>query len=268
MHPIQQLTFRGANRVRVFGTTDAPLFVATDVCSILGLGNASLAINGNPTRGDDGLDDDEKGIYSVETEGGRQNMLCVTEAGLYSLIFKSRRPEAKAFKKWVTSEVLPAIRKHGRYEIEQQARSLAFKHFLAEVPTEWQETFSADWFAAILGVYGLDHVKGRTPGFVGTLINDYIYEPLVAGLPAELKARREIAGKGGKLHQFLKVEARQKLSEHLAVVKALALNNHGHPDGFRESFDRVFNRRDQLLLTLASKTPRAARRTMKQEARA
>lgn len=261
MHPIQHLTFNGANRVRVFGTADAPLFVAADVCACLGLSDVSNALKRLDT-------DDTTLIRVVDSAGRSQEVYAVNESGLYTLVLSSRKEEAKAFKKWVTSEVLPAIRKHGRYEIEQQARSLAFKHFLAEVPTEWQETFSADWFAAILGVYGLDHVKGRTPGFVGTLINDYIYEPLVAGLPAELKARREIAGKGGKLHQFLKVEARQKLSEHLAVVKALALNNHGHPDGFRESFDRVFNQRDQLLLTLAPKTPRAARRTIKQEARA
>lgn len=261
MHPIQQLNFNGANRVRVFGTADAPLFVAADVCACLGLSDVSNALKRLDT-------DDTTSIRVVDSAGRSQEVYAVNESGLYTLVLSSRKEEAKAFKKWVTSEVLPAIRKHGRYEIEQQVRELAFKQFLAEVPAVWQKTFSKDWFSAILGVYSLVYVDGKTPGFVGTFINDYIYEPLVAGLSVELKARREIAGKGGKLHQFIKEEAREKLSEQLAVVKALALNNHGHPDGFRESFDRVFRGRDQLLLTLAPKTPRATRHTLKQEARA
>lgn len=91
-------------------------FVAADVCAALELGNASLAVNGNPSRQEQGgLDDDEKGLCSVNTPSGEQQMLVVNESGLYALIFKSRKLEAKKFKKWVTSEVLPTIRKTGRY---------------------------------------------------------------------------------------------------------------------------------------------------------
>ncbi len=243
-----------SKQVRIFGTHEKPLFVAKDVCDVLGLGNPSKALLG--------LDDDEKGITTSNTPGGNQEMLVVTESGLYSLIFKSRKPEAKAFKRWVTSEVLPAIRRHGRYDIEEQAKRLAFDKFLLEVPADWRRTFSDEWFSAILGVWGHDYVKARTPGFIGKVINECVYEALIAGLPAELKARRADCGDdSAKLHQFLVTEAREKLSEHLAVTKALALNCQGRPDDFRESFDRVFRGKNQLLLGFANRSSK--RRALK-----
>jgi len=82
-------------------------FVAADVCKILEVGDTSNAVKS--------LDDDEKGTYNISTVGGVQKMLIVNESGLYRLIFKSRKPEAKNFQRWVTHEVLPSIRKHGAY---------------------------------------------------------------------------------------------------------------------------------------------------------
>lgn len=87
----------------------APLFVAADVCRILGMRNASHALSD--------LDSDEKGIVSNDTLGGVQEVLAVTESGLYALIMRSRKPAAKNFRKWVTSEVLPSIRKTGGYQL-------------------------------------------------------------------------------------------------------------------------------------------------------
>lgn len=78
-------------------------FVALDVCAVLDLGNPTMA-----TRS---LDEDEKGLNSVETPGGAQQMVTITESGLYSLILRSRKPEAKAFKRWVTHELIPAARR-------------------------------------------------------------------------------------------------------------------------------------------------------------
>ena len=105
-----------AREVRTLLIDDQPWFCAADVCASLAIGNASLAVNGRADRKCDGLDDDEKGIATVNTPSGEQKMLVVNESGLYALIFKSRKKEAKNFQKWVTAEVLPAIRKHGRYE--------------------------------------------------------------------------------------------------------------------------------------------------------
>lgn len=82
-------------------------FVAADVCAALGI-----------SRTDDGvgrLDADEKGAGLIRTRGGTQQMTIINESGLYSLVLGSRKPKAKAFKRWVTHEVLPAIRKTGQY---------------------------------------------------------------------------------------------------------------------------------------------------------
>lgn len=81
-----------------------PLFVASDVASILGYRMAS-----DMTRRQD---PDEKGTRSVRTPGGTQELTVINESGLYTAILGSKLSEAKAFKRWVTSEVLPSIRKH------------------------------------------------------------------------------------------------------------------------------------------------------------
>lgn len=98
----------GKQQVRTLLIDDQPWFVANDVSAALQYSEASAM-----TRH---LDDDEKGLSIVQTLGGDQEMLVINESGLYSAILRSRKAEAKRFKKWVTSEVLPAIRKHGRYE--------------------------------------------------------------------------------------------------------------------------------------------------------
>lgn len=98
--------FDGA-AVRVLEQDGEPWFVAGDVSSILGYSEAK-----DMTRN---LDDDEKGRQIVPTPGGDQEMTTISESGLYSAILTSRRPEARRFKKWVTSEVLPSIRKTGSF---------------------------------------------------------------------------------------------------------------------------------------------------------
>jgi prophage antirepressor-like protein len=114
---VQTFTYNDRS-VRTAGCPNNPLFVAKDVCEILEISNVSQAVNGTSGR-DDGLDDDEKGVYAMRTPSGTQEMLCVTEAGLYSLVFKSRKPEARAFKRWVIHEVLPALRKTGQFAIQK-----------------------------------------------------------------------------------------------------------------------------------------------------
>lgn len=106
--------------VRTMLVDDQPWFVAADVAASLQYGVPSAM-----TRH---LDDDEKGVSIVHTLGGDQEMLVINESGLYSAILRSRKAEAKRFKKWVTAEVLPAIRKHGRYEDSAgQMGSLVFE---------------------------------------------------------------------------------------------------------------------------------------------
>ena len=93
--------------VRIEIIESQPWFIAKDVCLVLGIGKPN-----NVTRY---LDEDEKGAFKVRTIKGMQTLSVVNESGLYSLIFRSNKPQAKAFRKWVTNEVLPQIRKEGSY---------------------------------------------------------------------------------------------------------------------------------------------------------
>lgn len=103
------MTFESAafGKIRTLTIDGEPWFVAADVCRALEIGNPSMTV--------ERLDDDEKGISTIDTLGGKQRMTIINEPGLYSLVFSSRKPEAKAFKRWITHEVIPAIRKYGGY---------------------------------------------------------------------------------------------------------------------------------------------------------
>ena len=100
-------SFEDAN-VRTIGTPDLPLFVAIDICNALQHSNPRKAIK-------DLVDPEDLIKSEIETNGGRQTVNCVNESGLYALIFGSKLESAKRFKRWVTSEVLPAIRRNGQY---------------------------------------------------------------------------------------------------------------------------------------------------------
>lgn len=105
---LPQVFHNAGREIRLVMIEDNPWWIAADVCDILELKNTAMAVKG--------LDDDERGISNVYTPSGNQEMTIINESGLYSLILRSRKAEAKAFKKWITSEVLPAIRKTGSYQ--------------------------------------------------------------------------------------------------------------------------------------------------------
>jgi len=100
--------------IRAFvGANGEPLFAASDVCEALSLSNVSQAVSR--------LDDDEKtDIISNDVVGRPNKLIVINEAGLYSLVLRSDKAEAKRFRKWITSEVLPSIRKHGMYAMQQR----------------------------------------------------------------------------------------------------------------------------------------------------
>lgn len=113
--------------VRVINRDGEPWFVAKDVCDILDLGNSRDAVSS--------LDADEKDVGIADTPGGKQTMSLVNESGLYSLIFRSRKDEAKKFRRWVTHDVLPSIRKTGGYTVPQNPEQITDKNLqhIAEI---------------------------------------------------------------------------------------------------------------------------------------
>ena len=100
--------------VRALLRDGEPWFVAADLAAVLDYSETAAM-----TRH---LDDDEKGLSTVQTLGGPQEMTIISESGLYAAILKSRKPEARQFRRWVTGEVLPSIRKTGSYQMADHAR--------------------------------------------------------------------------------------------------------------------------------------------------
>lgn len=98
--------------VRTIVIAGEPFFAGKDVADILGYSNPLKALR-------DHVDDEDKGVNEMDTPGGRQQIILINESGLYSLILRSQLPKARQFKRWVTSEVLPVIRRHGMYAIDE-----------------------------------------------------------------------------------------------------------------------------------------------------
>lgn len=124
--------------VRVVMRADEPWFVAADVCRVLEIGNPSDALSR--------LDDDECAMVNMNTLGnsegirGNPNARIISESGLYALVLTSRKEAARRFRKWITAEVLPAIRRTGRYELPQAP---------APEARSFEEMTARDWLAMI-----------------------------------------------------------------------------------------------------------------------
>ena len=112
MNNLQLFNFEG-NNVRTLKVDDEPRFVAKDVAKILGYSRTADAVRTH-------VDPEDKGVGEIQTPGGKQKLQIINESGLYSLILSSKMPNARKFKRWVTSEVLPAIRKHGAYMTDEK----------------------------------------------------------------------------------------------------------------------------------------------------
>lgn len=115
MDNLQLFNFEG-NEVRTLKINDEPYFVGKDVANILGYSNTRKALQDHVD-----LEDKKDGVTIRDSIGRNQKPTVINESGLYSLILSSKMPNAKRFKHWVTSEVLPAIRKHGAYMTDEKA---------------------------------------------------------------------------------------------------------------------------------------------------
>ena len=113
--------------IRTVTIDGEPWFVGKDIAEILGYSGAAKAIRTH-------VDDEDKGVTVLDTPGGKQNVVIINESGLYSLILSSKLPGAKNFKRWVTSEVLPTIRRTGGY-IADDEQFLRFYAPTADEPT-------------------------------------------------------------------------------------------------------------------------------------
>lgn len=158
---VERFTFH-SNEIRTVRIDAEPWWIARDVCTVLEIRNVADAMSS--------LDEDEKGVATTDTPGGAQQMAIINEPGLYSLILRSRKPQAKAFKRWITHEVIPAIRKTGRYDVSQnqpntiamtpdeERRALAARRDLSVIEAmggivdpQWRESLARHTWAVYKG---------------------------------------------------------------------------------------------------------------------
>lgn len=132
MNQLSQVFSYEGVQIKTLVEDGEPLFMAKDVCEVLELDDVSKAVNR--------LENDEKLTRTIFASGQNREMLFVTEAGLYSLIFSSRKPEAKLFRRWVMHEVLPTIRKTGGYVANDD---LFIKTYLPHADEQTKMMFSA-----------------------------------------------------------------------------------------------------------------------------
>lgn len=150
------------SQVRTFGTADNPLFVFSDVCAVLQHSNHNKAL---------GMVDPEdvSKMEITDSKGRKQTVNCVNESGLYALIFKSRLESAKRFKRWVTNEVLPAIRKQGHYECPIATITPAQQLQLREEVAKLAKAVSAHYQT----VYRALYARFQVPRYTEILAKDF-----------------------------------------------------------------------------------------------
>lgn len=120
------------SEIRTVEKDGDPWWVLADVCKVLEISNSRNVSSR--------LETDEKGVTLVDTLGGTQQMTVINESGLYAVILRSDKPQAKPFRKWVTNEVLPSIRKHGAYMTDQTLeQALTSPDFLIQLATQLKE---------------------------------------------------------------------------------------------------------------------------------
>lgn len=229
--PIQVFEHAGIS-LRVVMRGGEPWFVAADVCRALAIGNVADAVGR--------LDDDEKGVDSIDTPGGKQRASVVSESGLYSLILGSRKPEARAFQRWVTHDVLPSIRRTGSY-----GNGSATHLLLSDTASEWKEMWKRDIHDAFCELYGKPKTR-RNQRFVGNL-QAKVYKGIAgAECYAEMKRRIPNPRHGKNLHQLFSERARDGFGEQLAVVLGILKTSH-NPTDFWDRFEFLYTNRPMQL---------------------
>lgn len=136
MEDIQIFNSKEFGDVRALELNGAPWFVGKDVAEALGYGAGKSLANAVSKH----VDEEDKGVTEMMTPGGVQKVIIINESGLYSLVLSSKLPSAKKFKHWVTSEVLPTIRRHGAYMTEEALeKAITEPDFLIKLATNLKE---------------------------------------------------------------------------------------------------------------------------------
>ena len=178
--------------VRTVIINGEPWFVAVDLCAILGFYNSRKAVGDHVDR------EDRDGVTVSDAIGRNQRQITVNESGLYALIFGSTLPDAKRFKRWVTHEVLPQIRKTGQFSLGIPMLTIQ--------PTKWRKEFPREFYEQLFRLKGKPIPEDlSTEPWLAQLTPNLIYQRLVENLWKALQALNPVIGKWRKrkLHQHV-----------------------------------------------------------------
>ena len=218
-----------------------PWWVAKDICRILGVINTAQAT--------EYLDDDEKGISKTYTPGGEQEMAIISESGLYTLLIRSNKPQAKPFRRWVTHDVLPSIRKTGAYAEPTHSQNQT------QIPPEMFLVFDKiltvlDRMVTVLNGMEAQHADRKKPRVYNYNKNNAPTERAqdAAGAPAfeDLHAVWQKRGTGEVIRRFildhiaLNKNALTQLYEIWCVYKQYCATNNVKPLGRNTFYDALY----------------------------
>lgn len=200
---------------------DVPMFVLADICKVL-----DIKQPGSMARR---LDDDEKGVLLKHTPGGVQEILAVTEPGLYSVLQICRKPKAKPFRRWLSHEVLPAIRREGKYELEQ--RNQLLDATFSWIPQPWRKSVPDKLWDELSRITGQPWNKenhqrprnwaGLVNKFVYTRIPQDILDAMNYANPTDDSGRRK-----NRQFQHLQEESRGRFAQLVeTVTNVLAISD-------------------------------------------
>lgn len=225
----------GGRTVRTAGNHDAPLFCAADVCAVLGLDNVGKAL--------DRLDSDEQeNITTSDVLGKNRRIVFVTESGLFSLILGSRKPEAKAFRKWVTGEVLPEIRKRGFYDLlaaqQRKQTALLLQEIFPNLPTRAKPIFS-ELIASLLQLRGESGASANPPW--ARVLARMVYAWAIP-VPGEQHFRRgkNIAPNGSRVDYSMLNDIALERVKHVAECGARTTKISGTWDDWKTKMEIMF----------------------------
>ena len=183
-------------KVRTVVIDNEPWMVGKDVADALGYANSRDAISRH-------VDDEDKGVAKCDTLGGKQDLQIINESGMYDLVFGSKLPTAKKFKHWVTSEVLPALRKTGSYTMPKMSKELQaivmldgkqeklreeFEDFKGEIPLFTTECKEIQGIVRKVGVLALGGKKA--PAYQNRSLRSRIYGDIQRELKRQFDVRR------------------------------------------------------------------------------
>jgi prophage antirepressor-like protein len=168
LNSISTFVFEEKTELNIILLDGEPWFIAVEICEILELTNPTVSLKG--------LDNDEKLTLEILRAGQKRKVNLINESGLYTLIMRSTKPQAKVFRKWVTSEVLPQIRKTGSYQTDNQ-RVNTWQEMLAELDERYILAQEMDEFAFPLIKYiqSLDQRIYQLEQKQPTEASDYVY---------------------------------------------------------------------------------------------